>query len=527
MTFDIRKTAVPSHPGVYLMKDDAEKIIYIGKAKNLKNRIRSYFAGNQNYKTQKLVQNIVDIEFVLTDGEDEAFLLESNLIKRYRPRYNIELKDQQRYTYLRVTDETYPRLVVARRMRTGKFLGSGKVFGPFTHGSSKLLTIGTLRKSFKMRICKTLPKKACLEYHLGNCEAPCEFRDAQKEYPRHVAELESVLGGKKSMQDFVSEMKMQMRQASDSMEFERAMEIRDTLHRLGSLRSGQKMERAKDAPSEDYFGIRIQNHTAQVMSLKQVNGVIRDRERFSFDIIADNTFSNFLHQYYSTRKAPRRIVANEAPERRAVLEKILSKNAGHAVEIIMPGRGRRKKLIDLILKNIDIIRAAGTEPGLEELQEVLGLSRAPKIIECFDVSNHGTDYAVGAMSRMLDAEPDKTGYRKFRIRRVRGRDDFAMIAEIVRRRYLRLVREKSALPDLIVIDGGKGQLGAAQSSLKGLSLDIACVSLAKRNEEVFIPGRGGPVVIPRYSPALKILQYARDESHRFGVAYNRVLRRIS
>ena len=424
MTFDIRKAAAPSHPGVYLMKDGAGKIIYIGKAKNLKNRTRSYFAGNQNYKTQKMVQNIGEIEFVLTDGEDEAFLLESNLIKRYRPRYNIELKDQQRYTYLRVTDEKYPRLVVARRMRTGKFLGSGKVFGPFTHGSSKLLTIGTLRKSFKMRICKTLPKKACLEYHLGNCEAPCEFADAQEEYPRHVAELESVLGGKKSMRDFVAEMKKQMRQASDSMEFERAMEIRDTLHRLGSLRSGQKMERAKDAPSEDYFGIRTQNHTAQVMSLKQVNGVIRDRERFSFDVIADNTFSNFLYQYYSTRKAPRRIVANEAPERRAVLEKILSKNAGHAVEIIMPGRGRRKKLIDLILKNIDIIRAAGTEPGLEELQEALGLPGIPRIIECFDVSNHGTDYAVGAMSRMLDAEPDKTGYRKFRIRRVRGQGRF-------------------------------------------------------------------------------------------------------
>ena len=184
MTFDISKINIPKHPGIYLMKDSNDNIIYIGKAKNLKNRVKSYFLKNQNYKTQKLVEKISDIEFVLTDNEGEAYILESNMIKRYRPIYNIELKDQQRYTYLRLTDEKYPRLLVARRMRTGKFLGKGKVFGPFTSGSSKLLTIGTLRKAFKMRICKTLPKKACLEYHLENCEAPCEFKNAQKKIPK-------------------------------------------------------------------------------------------------------------------------------------------------------------------------------------------------------------------------------------------------------------------------------------------------------------------------------------------------------
>ena len=182
MTFDISKITIPTNPGIYLMKDSDDKIIYIGKAKNLKNRVRSYFNKNQNYKTQKLVENIFDIEFVLTDNESEAFLLESNMIKKYRPRFNIELKDQQRYTYLRVSDEKYPRLLVARRTRDGKFLGKGKFYGPFTQGSSKLLTIGTLRKAFQIRICKTLPKKVCLEYHLGNCEGPCEFKDAQEKY---------------------------------------------------------------------------------------------------------------------------------------------------------------------------------------------------------------------------------------------------------------------------------------------------------------------------------------------------------
>ena len=180
MTLDISKINIPKHPGIYLMKDDKDNIIYIGKAKNLKNRVKSYFLKHQNYKTQKLVEKICDVEFILTDNESEAFLLESNMIKKHRPRFNIELKDQQRYTYLRISDEKYPRLLVTRRTRDGKFLGKGKTFGPFTQGSSKLLTIGTLRKAFQIRICKTLPKNVCLEYHLGNCEGPCEFNDAQE-----------------------------------------------------------------------------------------------------------------------------------------------------------------------------------------------------------------------------------------------------------------------------------------------------------------------------------------------------------
>src|SRR5437016_12999040 len=196
MTINISKITIPIQSGVHIMKDDAGKIIYIGKAKNLRNRVRSYFLKNQNYKTQKLVEKISDIEFVLTDNESEAFLLEANMIKRYRPIYNIELKDQQRYTYLRITNEEFPRLMVARRTRTGEFLGAGKIFGPFTSGSSKMLSIGLLRKAFKVRICKRLPKEACLEYHMGNCEAPCQFKQARQSYGDHISELESILKGK-------------------------------------------------------------------------------------------------------------------------------------------------------------------------------------------------------------------------------------------------------------------------------------------------------------------------------------------
>lgn len=508
------------------MKDSDENVIYIGKAKNLKNRIKSYFLKNQNFKTQKLVEKISDIEFVLTDNESEAFLLESNLIKKYRPIYNIQLKDQQRYTYLRLTDEKFPRLLVARRTRRGNFLGKGKIFGPFTQGSSKLLTIGSLRKTFKIRICKTLPKKVCLEYHLGNCDGPCEFVSAQKEYAKHVSDLEEVLKGKDQMKVFAKKLEEEMDSASKSLEYERAKEIRDTLQRLGSLKTRQKMEYIQSL-DEEFFGIKVKNHITTIMTFRKTHGVIRDSDKFSFDAIADNTFSNFLFQYYTTHAIPKFIIVNEIPEKKEFLESFFSEKVGFQVQIIFPKRGKRKEMIDLILKNIDLVQSKGTEPGIIELQERLDLPEPPNIIECFDISNHGADFAVASMSQFVNGKPNKSGYRKFKIKTVKGRDDFAMIGEVIKRRYHRIKDEKATLPDLILIDGGKGQLNAALGSLKMVNLDIPCVSLAKENEEVFVPNRQNSIIIPKNQSSLQILQYARDEAHRFGVAYNRKLREIS
>jgi len=445
----------------------------------LKNRVRSYFNKNQNYKTQKLVENISSIEFVLTDNESEAFLLESNMIKKYRPKFNIELKDQQRYTYLRISDEKFPRLLVSRRTRDGKFLGKGKTFGPFTQGSSKLLTIGTLRKAFQIRICKTLPKKVCLEYHLGNCEGPCEFKDAQEKYPKHVNALQDVLKGKNQTKIFTKKLEEEMQQAAESQQFERAKDIRD----------------------------------------------IRDSDKFFFDLVGDNSFSNFLYQYYSTHKIPKLILVSELPENKKLLELLLSEQSGHNVQILCPSKGKKKDIINLILKNIKLILSKGGDPGLVELKEILRLSVIPNIIECFDISNHGEDFAVGSMSRFVGGIPNKSGYRKFKIKTVSGRDDFAMIGEIIKRRYYRLLEENSELPDLIVIDGGKGQLSSAMKSLESLGLDLPCISLAKENEEVYLPKHKNPIVIPKYKSSLKILQHARDETHRFGVAYNRTIRK--
>jgi excinuclease ABC subunit C len=522
LTLDIKKIAIPSHSGIYLMKDSDGKIIYIGKAKNLKNRVRSYFVKNQNYKTQKLVDKIDDIEFILTDNESEAFLLESNMIKQYRPVFNIELKDQQRYTYLRLTDEKFPRLLVARRTRAGKFLGGGKIYGPFTSGSSKLLTIGSLRKTFQIRICKRLPKKACLEYHLGNCEAPCEFKDAQTRYQKHVSDLEAILRGR-DLQTFSKHLESEMKDASERLHFERAAEIRDTLVRLTSLKTKQKMENVS-GPNEEYFGIRILDQSAQIMTFKKISGVIRDSNKFSFDLVGDNSFSNFLFQYYTTNQIPPFIVVNEMPENSKLLEQMFSKAAGYPVKIMMPAGGKRKEMLELILKNIEIIQSRGAEPGLVELKDTLGLPEVPSIIECFDISNHGRDYAVGAMSRFVDGVPDKSGYRRFKIKTVQGQDDFAMINEIIKRRYFRLDNEKAQLPDLVLIDGGKGQLSAALSALQSLALSIPCASLAKKNEEIFLPSKKEPIIIAKDRRSLQILQFARDEAHRFGVAYNRMLR---
>lgn len=524
MTLDISKTAVPQSTGIYLMKDRDGRIIYIGKAKNLKNRVRSYFLKNQNYKTQKLVESISDIEFVLTDNESEAFLLESNMIKKHRPRFNIELKDQQRYTYLRISDERYPRLLVARRTRDGKFLGKGKVFGPFTHGSSKLLTIGALRKAFQIRICKTLPKKVCLEYHLGNCEGPCQFESAQDSYPGHVMALEEVLKGKNQARVFAQKLEGEMRHAAEMRQFERAKEIRDTLIRLGSLQTRQKMEYVKNS-DEEYFGIAIRDQAAIVMNFRMINGVIRDSDKFFFDLVGDNSFSSFLFQYYTTHRLPRFVVVSEYPKDRGILEEMFSAQAGLRVRIVCPKKGKRKEILDLISKNLEIVQAKGGEPGLVDLKDKLDLPAVPNTIECFDISNHGEDFAVGSMSMFVNGHPNKSGYRKFKIRTVSGRDDFAMIGEVIKRRYYRLLEEKSELPDLVLIDGGKGQLGAALGSLQALGLDIPCVSLAKENEEVYVPKRKHPIVIPKEKAALKILQHARDEAHRFGVAYNRTIRK--
>jgi len=534
---ELRKKVLtlPYEPGVYMMKNKEGKIIYIGKAKNLRKRVLSYFTQSgsseaSNWKTSKLISKIEDIDFLVTDNEIEAFLLESNLIKQYRPLFNIDLKDQQRYTYLKISDEKFPRLLVARRNRDGKFIGiKSKVFGPCVHGSSKYLTIGLLRKIFKIRICNTLPKRPCLEYFINNCDAPCINNVTQSEYMNNVQSLENILTGKKSIEDFIEKMQKDMISASNSLDYEKAKAIRDTVSRLENLRSRQKIEHSISSRSEEeYIGIMydLLQSKGHILILRRHRGVIRDRKKYQFDLIGDNSFSTFLSQYYYSKSSvPRFIYVNEDPGSKEVLEKSLERIASHKVNIIRLSNRmdvERKQLMDLITRNLSNYVSKGFEPALFDLKKVLRLKSLPKIIDCFDISNLGLSIAVGSCVRFTNGIPEKSFYRKFKIKTIKDQNDFAMISEIVTRRYSK--EDKINLPDLVLIDGGKGQLHSAIDSLYKLGLKIPCVSIAKQREEIFVPNSSFPVVMPKNSKSLKILQYLRDEAHRFGLAYNIKLR---
>ena len=536
---ELRKKVLtlPYEPGVYMMKNKEAKIIYIGKAKNLRKRVLSYFnhrGSNEasNWKTSKLVSKIEDIEFLVTDNEIEAFLLESNLIKQYRPLFNIDLKDQQRYTYLKISDEKFPRLLVARRNRDGKFMGiKGKVFGPFVHGSSKYLTIGLLRKIFKIRICNTLPKRPCLEYFINNCDAPCINNVTQSEYINNVQSLENILTGKKSIDDFIDKMQGDMVSASNSLDYEKAKAIRDTVSRLENLRSRQKIEHSISSRSEEeYIGVMydLLQSKVHILILRRYRGVIRDRKKFQFDLIGDNSFSTFLSQYYYSKSSvPRFIYVNEDLGSKEVLEKSLERIASHKVNIIRLSNRmdlERKQLMDLVVRNLSNYLTKGFEPALFDLKKVLNLKSLPKVIDCFDISNLGLSIAVGSCVRFVNGIPEKSFYRKFKIKTIKDQNDFAMIGEIVSRRYAK--EDKLNLPDLVLIDGGKGQLNSAIDSISKLDLKIPCISIAKEREEIFVPNSPFPTVIPKTSRSLKILQYLRDEAHRFGLNYNIKLREL-
>ena len=535
------------------MKDSSGNIIYIGKAKNLQKRVSSYFSKqsaaiseniprqNDNWKTSRLVGKIHDIDFILTDNEIEAFLLESNLIKRYRPVFNIELKDQQRYTYLKITDETFPRLLVARRNRKGDIYGpKGKVYGPFVRGSSKFLTVGLLRKLFKIRICDKLPKKPCLEYFLKNCDAPCINNVTRDEYKKNVDTLHSILRGKSNIDKFVNEMEAEMNRAAEIQDYEKAQQIRDTLRRLNNLSAKQKMEKfLRRNLDEEYVGIikEIETAVAHVMTLRRTKGVITDRKKFDFELIGDNSLATFLSQYYSTvPEIPRFVYVNEMPVSREALEASIERFTDHEVNIILVSDDfqlkEKKDLMDLVTRNLKLHVEKGHAPGIVELKNILHLPIIPSVIDCFDISNFGNTYAVGACTRFVDGKPYKDGYRKFKIRLTFNQNDFAMIQEIVTRRYSPIQTENyprgraQPLPDLIVIDGGKGQLHCAIDALHKAGLEVPCISLAKENEEIYSPDSTQPVLLSRNSAALKVIQYIRDEAHRFGLAYNRDLRKI-
>ena len=526
MLSDFAKKA-PHSPGVYLFKDKSGAPIYIGKAKDLRNRLSSYFARDLPDRTAQMVSQAASIEFILTDSESEALLLESSLIKRHFPKYNIELRDNEKYTYILITEEQFPRMLLVRRSRGGKVRARGRIYGPFLSGSAYVLVASTLRKIFKLRTCRVGQGRPCLQYHLGFCMGPCAGLVSPEEYGKQVEKLKAVLSGGRKLEEVLSEMETEMKKASRERRFEKALELRNSIRALSSLLERQKFESGSEA-NEDFVSFSGHKGKVYLQLFRQIGGVIRDRKKYEFaSPVGGEPLSEFLPQFYEAGGIPRRIYVEKEPASKPALEQFLSQKRGGPVSIIAPEKGDKKKLLELLHRNIMLEISGTADPALVELQHELSLPAIPRVIECFDVSNlYGTS-VVGSMVQFSNGKPNKSNYRRFRIRTVEGQDDFASMREIVFRRYYRIKKENATPPDLILIDGGPGQLNAALSALSELSLSIPCVSLAKEFEEIYHPDRAEPLHLPRSSPALKVLQFARDEAHRFGISYHRLLRKKS
>ncbi len=507
------------------MKNAAGETIYIGKAKDLRKRVATYFSGNTDGladKTRRQIEETDSVEFIVTDNEVEALILESNLIKKERPRYNIDLKDSFRYAYVLVTGEEYPRLLATRKL-SGK--EKGKVFGPYVFGEPRAIALGALRKIFKIRTCRTLPKRECLLYHIGQCTAPCIGKISREEYAENVEKAVRVLEGNAS--ELLEELELKMGKASQRQKYEEALKLREQAEAISWMANQRQKMELRKTYDEDVIGFAAnrEQECAQVFNI--VRGVIRQRRSFRFDASPD-AVSQFLREYYSYAPLPDEIILANLPEDADALVGFFEKQKGKRVGIVVPKRGDKEALLRMVEKNAALALNSASPPALAELKSLLRLPLLPGVMECFDVSNLGEENAVASMVQFVEGLPNRDEYRRFRIRTVAGQDDFGAIKEVVYRRYYRLKNENAPLPDLVVIDGGKGQLHAAMEALLELGEpDVPVIALAKKNEEIFVPSKSAPVALDRKSGALKLLQAARDEAHRFAQAYHKLLRKKS
>ncbi len=539
---------LPDSPGCYIMKSGGE-VIYVGKAKNLKNRVRQYFQSSANHtqKVRAMVARVDDFELMLVDSEMEAFTLECNLIKRYKPFYNILLKDDKHYPYLRVNmKEAFPRVTIVRRVAHD----GAKYFGPYFGANVVRDALDAVRSIFPIRTCshKLPTEKAlrpCVNYEIGLCRAPCANRISQEEYHELMEGVVDFLGGKFEL--VLGRLKEKMNQAAANWNYERAAVYRDQITAIDQLMQKQKAIVA-DGGDQDVAAALIDENGALVQMLYVRGGRLIGSERFSLDNSAEETaeeaLSQFIAQYYDeSRVPPRELLVNADFPDRAALEERLSGFRQSRVHILVPQRGEKRKLILLAQKNLleeaekrrkrlanSYERTIG---ALEELKDVLGLPERPRRIEGYDISNTQGAQSVGSMVVMIDGVSANKEYRHFRIKTVEGPNDFASMREMLSRRLahgLKEVEEGAAnarfadFPDLILIDGGRGQLNAALEAMRESGLDIPMFGLAKRIEEIVLPNEEESIVLDRHSNALHLIQRLRDEAHRFGITHHRALR---
>jgi excinuclease ABC subunit C len=529
---------LPDSPGVYLWKDAGGKVLYVGKAKRLRSRVRSYLTGDHtaSVKTQALVRQISDVDSLVVPSEAHALILEANLIKEYRPRFNIALRDDKSYPYIKVTlQEPFPRVMVTRRLQED----GARYFGPYTDVGAMRRSLNVVKRIFTVRSCsydmpKEMPERACLDHAIGRCKAPCILLQTRDEYARMIDEVVLFLEGRAD--EVQRRVRERMDEASARLDFERAAEMRDVLRHLERLEEPTVVVEVEGG-DRDVIGYARDGNDACVALLRIRGGKLLARTPHLLDNIEEESdasvLSAFLARVYlaGTERAPELLVPFDFDDR----ELLQSSLTG--TRLLVPQRGPKRELVDLAEQNarhlLEETKLASFEADeraadpVYELARELGLQRIPRSLVCFDIStSQGTDTA-GSCVWFENGRPRRAEYRKFRVRTVEGTDDFAAMREVVTRYFARRVEEGKPLPDLVVVDGGKGHLGVARAALDALELfPLPLVSLAKREEEVFVVGRSEPVRLSRRSPALRLLQRARNEAHRFAITYNRKRRTL-
>lgn len=513
---------LPKKPGVYIMRDANDEIIYIGKAKNLINRVRSYFREKLDRpKTQILMSHFDSLEYIVTNSEKEALILEATLIKKHRPRYNVQLKDDKRYPYVKITNEKYPRLIITRNITK-----NGIYYGPFTDVASVKKTVKFLKSLFKIRTCRNMDGP-CLNSQIDLCYAPCSGEISKEEYDEIINKIDLFFQGKYSV--IVKNLKKEMAEAAENEQFEKAAVLRDQITSIEEIMEKQFVDLVDDDLDQDVIAIAPNDNEVVVIIMPIRNGKIVGRDDFlmsgsQYESNSEILFA-FIQQYYGfNRHIPKQILLNEPIDDIELLEEWLSDLRGNKVYIKVPMKGVKLRLVNMAQKNAEIIKhqKKAMENSLIELKKYLKLDKLPRIIEGYDISNISGKFAVGSKVSFKDAKPNKKKYKRFKIE-TPGPNDFAMMKELLTRRLKMIDTDEE--PDLIVIDGGKGQLSMACEVLDELNLaHIPIIGLAKEFEEIYIPNSKRPIIIPKNNKALHLLQQVRDESHRFAITYHRKLR---
>lgn len=535
----------PEKPGVYIMKDKRNRIIYVGKAVSLKHRVRSYFQSQKNLpvKVASMVSKIEDIEYIVTDSEVEALILECNLIKFHKPRYNILLRDDKQYPYIRITlNERFPRIEAVRTVKKDR----ARYFGPYANAGAMREAIDVINKIFPIRNCKKdlsevpLDERPCLNYHIKRCLAPCQAFVKDEEYNEMINNIIMFLEGKR--ETLVKQLKERMQEAAEKLDFERAAVLRNQISALEKVLEKQRVV-STDMIDQDIIAMARGSGIVCIQVFFIREGKLISREPFILnntdDIERQEILTSFVKQFYNNAHfIPKEIIIDEDIDDRDTIEEWLSRKKGQKVYVLIPKRGEKKKLAQMVAENarayLEQVESREERErirnlqALEELKKFLNLKELPQRIEAFDISNTQGTESVASMVVFEGAQPKKEEYRKFKIKTVEGPNDFESMKEVISRRFKRALsgdRKFQKLPDLLLIDGGKGQLKYAREALKELGLShILTIALAEEYEHIFVEGRDDPIVLPENSEALFLVQRVRDEAHRFALSFHRSLR---